>query len=490
MTISVINTTQYIHNLEARMPFHYGIASMTAVPHLFLMAECEIDGQVQTGIAADSLIPKWFTKNPTTVYKDDITDMLAVIQAACQFAQKNGQVTSVFELWQATYVKQHAWASEQDYPPLLWGLGLSLVERALIDAFCRAEGLTFTEALRANALGIQLDVIHYDLAGKSPADLLPAQPIACPIVRHTVGLTDPLFEEDIKPGEAVDDGLPQSLQANMSTYGLTHFKIKLSGNTLHDIKRLNRIAQLFETSGMSNYAFTLDGNEQFTSVKTLKTFWESLSAAPSLLSFLDHMLYLEQPLRRDAALCPTTQEPLRQWVNRPIMIIDESDDQLDSLKIALDCGYSGTSHKNCKGIFKSIANACLLQHLKNLNPTGTYILSGEDLVNIGPVALSQDLVLMANLGIEHVERNGHHYFAGLSMFSEGFQEQVLSHHPDVYHRHSTGDITLNIQQGILDIGSFLSAPFGTGLSPELFTQFTPISEWDFEPLVSQKSGVK
>jgi hypothetical protein len=172
------------------------------------------------------------------------------------------------------------------------------------------------------------------------------------------------------------------------------------------------------------------------------------------------------------------------------MIIDESDDQLDSLKIALDCGYSGTSHKNCKGIFKSIANACLLQHLKNLNPTGTYILSGEDLVNIGPVALSQDLVLMANLGIEHVERNGHHYFAGLSMFSEGFQEQVLSHHPDVYHRHSTGDITLNIQQGILDIGSFLSAPFGTGLSPELFTQFTPISEWDFEPLVSQKSGVK
>jgi hypothetical protein len=303
-------------------------------------------------------------------------------------------------------------------------------------------------------------------------------------------MADPITDRDISATDRLDDGLPQSLKSCIETYGLTHFKIKLSGNTTNDIIRLKRIAQLFEAGELSVYAFTLDGNEQFTSVKTLKTYWESLLAVPSLSSFMDHMLYLEQPLHRDAALCPTTQEPLRQWVHRPKMIIDESDDQLDSLKIALDCGYSGTSHKNCKGIFKGIANTCLLQHLKNLDATGPYILSGEDLVNIGPVALNQDLVLMANLGIEHVERNGHHYFTGLSMFPGGFQDQVLSYHPDVYHRHSTGDITLKIQQGFLDIGSFLSAPFGTGLSPELFTQFTPISDWDFETLVSQKSGVK
>ena len=208
MTISVINTAQYIHNLSTRMPFHYGIASMTAVPHLFLVVECEIDGQVQSGIAADSLIPKWFTKDPTTAYKDEITDMFAVIQAACQFVKDAGRVTSVFELWQATYTKQEAWAKERDYPPLLLSFGLSLVERAIIDAFCRSNEQTFTEALRDNTLGIQLDVIHFDLAGKLPADLLPAQPLERPIIRHTVGLTDPLLEEDIKPGETVGDGLP------------------------------------------------------------------------------------------------------------------------------------------------------------------------------------------------------------------------------------------------------------------------------------------
>jgi hypothetical protein len=464
------------------MPFHYGIASLTAVPHLFMVVECEIDGQVQAGIAADSLIPKWFTKDPETAYQDDIADMIAVIRAAAQFAKDVGRVTTVFELWQATYVKQHAWAIAQGYPPLLWGFGLSLVERAIIDAFCRASELTFTEALRSNVLGIQLDLFHFDLAGKSPSDLLPTEPSANPVVRHTVGLSDPIFESDIPRGERVDDGLPQSLQASLSAYGLTHFKIKLSGNPPHDIRRLNRIAQLFESQGVTDFAFTLDGNEQFSSVQPLKTFWESLLAVRSLSSFMEHMLYLEQPLQRDAALCPTTQEPLRQWTNRPKMIIDESDDQLDSLKIALDCGYSGSSHKNCKGIFKGIANACLLQHLRSLDPTGAYILSGEDLANIGPVALCQDLVLMANMGMEHIERNGHHYFAGLSMFSKELQEQIQDVHPDLYQPHKRGYISLAINNGRITTISCLSAPFGTQIDPGIVETFTRISNWNYESL--------
>jgi hypothetical protein len=60
------------------------------------------------------------------------------------------------------------------------------------------------------------------------------------------------------------------------------------------------------------------------------------------------------------------------------------------------------------------------------------ILSGEDPTNIGPVALMQDLAVMATLGIEHVERNGHHYFAGLSAFPGDIQQAVISAHPNLY----------------------------------------------------------
>jgi hypothetical protein len=40
---------------------------------------------------------------------------------------------------------------------------------------------------------------------------------------------------------------------------------------------------------------------------------------------------------------------LREWEEVPV-IIDESDDRPSSLKRALDCGYAGTSHKNCEGV--------------------------------------------------------------------------------------------------------------------------------------------
>nr|CAA9221655.1 hypothetical protein AVDCRST_MAG63-500 [uncultured Armatimonadetes bacterium] len=80
------------------------------------------------------------------------------------------------------------------------------------------------------------------------------------------------------------------------------------------------------------------------------------------------------------------------------------------------------------------------------------VMSGEDLTNIGPVALQQDLAVMATLGIESVERNGHHYFAGLSQFPESVQRQVLEHHSDLYRRSLQGWPTVAIEQGRGDGG--------------------------------------
>ncbi len=59
-------------------------------------------------------------------------------------------------------------------------------------------------------------------------------------------------------------------------------------------------------------------------------------------------------------------------------------------------------------------------------------MSGEDLVNIGPVALLQDLAAQAALGNASVERNGHHYFRGLSVFPPSISEAMLARHGDLY----------------------------------------------------------
>ncbi|RIK51103.1 MAG: hypothetical protein DCC57_11005, partial [Chloroflexi bacterium] len=104
-------------------------------------------------------------------------------------------------------------------------------------------------------------------------------------------------------------------------------------------------------------------------------------------------------MHRDVALSEATGQALRAWRDRPPLIIDESDGELHSVHVAQACGYVGTSHKNCKGVFKGIANACWLQR----EPSGRGgVLSGEDLCNIGPVALLQDLAVVATLGIPHV----------------------------------------------------------------------------------------
>ena len=167
-------------------------------------------------------------------------------------------------------------AREQGYPPLLAGFGASLVERALIDAFCRARGTPFATAVRENSLGIRLDTLHPELAGAQPADLLPPQPLQALTLRHTIGLSDPLTDDEIAHDAVrADDGLPQSLVACVHAYGLTHFKIKLRGEIAVDVARLRQIAAVLDIEAPS-YRFTLDGNEQFHDVAAFRELWQAL----------------------------------------------------------------------------------------------------------------------------------------------------------------------------------------------------------------------
>ena len=46
--------------------------------------------------------------------------------------------------------------------------------------------------------------------------------------------------------------------------------------------------------------------------------------------------------------------------------------------------------------------------------------------------------MMALLGISHVERNGHHYYRGLSMLPASWQRAVLEAHGDIYRPHRMG----------------------------------------------------
>jgi hypothetical protein len=455
--IALRSAELFRHQLKARMPFRYGIATMTEVPHVFLRLTFDFNGRAQAGLAADHLPPKWFTKDPNRDLDDEINEMLAVIRAAVGHA-RGLRAATPFAFWRELYAAQAAWGAAQKIPPLLAQFGTSLVERALLDAFCRAQGLTLAAALRGNHLGIELGALHAGLAGTTASDWLPATPPTEVFARHTVGLSDPITDGEIPADERVADGLPQSLVACIRFYGLSHFKLKINGDAPRDRARLAQMAAVFARECRDGYAYSLDGNESFREVAAFAGYVRDLQSSVADAAFWSHLLFIEQPWHRDVALTPAIGALARAWPDRPPIIIDESDAELTSLPTALGLGYAGTSHKNCKGIFKSVANACLLAQRRAAGRPA--MLSGEDLSNVGPVALLQDLAAAACLGVTSIERNGHHYFAGLSQFPAAIQAHILAHHGDLYTRSTAGWPRLDVKNGRLQLGSVLAAPFG------------------------------
>jgi hypothetical protein len=448
-TLRVKEARPVVLPLRTRMPFKYGIATVTELPHVIVELVLEIDGRPARGWAADHLPPKWFTKNPETTVEHDTAELKDVVRSACGFAPTLPPAQSVFELWQSLHAAQQRWGAAKGYPALLWNFGVTFIERAMIDAFCRGTGRTFSAALRDDGLGLRLAELHPELAGHSIQEFIPREPLDSIRVRHTVGLSDPLTDADAADAR-LDDGLPESLEACIRDYGVALFKIKLAGDVTRDVERLRAVARVIGPEGQ----FTLDGNENYRDLASLRALWDAIRDEP----WVGGLLFIEQPLHRDVALA----SDLRAWTDRPAVIIDESDDSPETFRRALDAGYAGTSYKSCKGVFKGIANACLARQRGR-----GVVISAEDLSTVGPVSLPQDLAVIASLGIEHAERNGHHYFRGLSAFPDDLQRRAAAAHPRLYTMRGPGLATLRIEEGRVDVTDVTRAAFGVGFDPDL-----------------------
>jgi hypothetical protein len=469
LTFTVSPFELFVLPTRTRFPFRYGIASMTDVPQVFVRVRITSGGPSQAGLAGEGLPPKWFTKNPSTTFEQDLPEMLTAIRHATSAAAAIArQPVTFFDLWRELDRQQAAWAASCGVAPLLAHLGVSLVERAVLDALCRGLGEPLHRIVRGPALDIDPGAVYDELGATSLGELLPGEPLSSCNARHTVGLGDPLSPADVSPEERVEDGLPQDLESSIRAYGLRYFKIKLTGKGEIDLPRLERIVGLLDREAPADWRVTLDGNENFRDFRSFRTYWEEAVAWPVLQPLWPRVLVVEQPVHRDQALVDDVGPALREWTERPRLIVDESDGAVGDVPRALALGYVGASHKNCKGIVKGLANAALL-HARSRAGTDV-VLTGEDLANLGPVALLQDLAMMALLGIGHVERNGHHYYRGLSMFPADWQESTLAAHGDLYRRHEQGFAALRITAGRIDLGTVNAAPFGVApaFDPSVF----------------------
>jgi hypothetical protein len=445
--------------LHTRLPFRFGIAVMTQVPHVWLEIEATIDGERVVGQSADHLPPKWFTKNPDGGVEDEIEEMRLVLAKAGEWATGRSAAT-VHALVHQVSAKQDEWAGTAGIPPLLANFGVTFVERALIDAYCRRHGATVGAVLRDNRLGVELGDLHPELAGMSPSEGLPAASLEKVASRHTVGLADPLEESDIPDDERPVDDLPVSLRAVCRHYQLHDFKIKVAGEPGAALDRLERIVRLIEEETGGNYVTSIDGNETFTSIEPFREFWELARKRKGLAGLWSRLMFVEQPLHRAQSLDDGVGVSLASWAEHPPMLIDESGATAGDLRRALDLGYIGVSHKNCKGVIHGVANRCLLARRMQVNPGLKLQMSGEDLSNVGPIALTQDLAVQAALGNASVERNGHHYFAGLSGWPKTVWSQAMATYPGLYDVGVDGYPQVQVKAGRLDLAAVNRNAFG------------------------------
>ena len=225
---------------------------------------------------------------------------------------------------------------------------------------------------------------------------------------------------------------------------------------------------------------TLDGNEQYTQAEQFDVLVDAIRKTPQLGQLWKNVLAVEQPLDRAIALEEFHTEGIRRLSASTPVIIDESDETLDSYPRALELGYRGVSTKSCKGPIKSLLNAGLTWLRNERGKATRYMMTAEDLCTVGVIPLQADLCLVAALGLSHAERNGHHFHPGLSYLSPAQQAGALASHGDLYER-VANVVSPKIVDGQFQLGSLQCPGFGFSALPDM-GEFVPAARWQFSSL--------
>lgn len=479
LPIAIEDVAFYMRNVTLRLPFKYGKAMLVAAPLLHVQMNVrDAAGRSAEGVSADMLPPKWFDKSADKSYAQNIEDLAHSARIARKsYLDEAAACESVFAIWHHADTAARKSAASEGLGGLVAQFGSTLMERALIDGCGKLAGRSFFAMATGQALGFNPAALLPELEGVTTRTVLGEAPLQRIAIRHTVGLADPLREADLDEAQRVS-AIPVSLEGWIRSAGIAYFKIKVCGNIDADKARLGTISSVLGEC-CPDYKLTLDGNEQFASADAFGVWYEAMQSEDAIKRLLGHTLLIEQPIERSAALEVPLGSLYETYPGFPPVIIDESDEALDTFSRALDCGYRGTSVKNCKGVFKGLMNRLLVEK-RNRETGGGFVLSGEDLCNQPILPVQQDLCVVRTLGISHVERNGHHYVGTLDHCSGQEVAGCLAHHGDLYEPYE-GSARLRIGEGHIAVGS-LDAP-GLGVAaPTDFGTMTPLADWAFGSL--------
>lgn len=447
--VTIRDISLFERSVQFVRPFRFGVVRVDSAPQAFVRVELEIEGgRTATGASAEMMMPKWFDKRADRPPARTIDDLRRSLAIARELYLSDTGFDTAFGLHAARIASQVRACAEEDIPPLAACFGPAEIDKAILDALLRGLGLDVFKGLAANIAGID-NRLTSDLANGAITQFLAATtPKPRIAIRHTVGLDDAL------------DG-PDGLAAIVRSDAIRYLKLKLGGDPNADAARLAQIASVVEAAvnaGAPIDGVSLDANEQYADLAALSALLDRLDRDPALTPIANRLIYIEQPMPRDATLTSALGS-----LARYAMIIDEADGSYDAFRTANDLGYHGVSSKACKGLYKSILNATRAATWSSDNQN--FFVTAEDLTCQAGLGVQQDIALGALIGVSHAERNGHHYVDGFGSAPMAEQEHFLAAHPDLYVRTPDG-IRLAAADGSLATSSLATPGFASGVHPD------------------------
>ena len=129
------------------------------------------------------------TRHSNLSNDDNITQLRVSLVESAADRYAAAAATTAFGLYADGYRDQISDAGAHDLNPLVAGYGPALLDKAVLDALCRATGTSVADAIARNLPGVVVTDLTPDLAGFDLDGFLPSLRLAPSIhVRHTVGL--------------------------------------------------------------------------------------------------------------------------------------------------------------------------------------------------------------------------------------------------------------------------------------------------------------
>jgi len=299
-------------------------------------------------------------------------------------------------------------------PRLAQLVSASPLEAAVHDAYGKALGENSYNLLGADFANAGLATyLTKEFTGEYLDQYTSRQPKATLPLYHLVGALDPLTDGEIT--KRIEDGLPETLGEWILADGLTHLKIKLSGDDLNwDVERVAAVDRIAIESqaqcGCQQWHYSLDFNEKCPNVEYVIDFLGQLEEkAPDALG---RVHYIEQPTHRDLRANP--ENKMHKAAKIKPVVIDESLVDFESLLLAREQGYSGVALKACKGHTEALLMGAAAQKYD-------MFLCVQDLTCVGASFLHSTSLAARIPSVAAIEGNGRQYCpAGNEPFRDRF----------------------------------------------------------------------